>query len=102
MANKHSPAPWTVTSESRGGRYITVKAADGRTVARVPFSSEAEGEAGTATDAGDADVIAAAPKLVALMRTLVDRRVNYEDFGAALAEGRALVAALPAPKGSAT
>ena len=62
----HTLGPWAVTGESRAGRYITVKAASGRTVARVMFSSEAEGEAGTATDAHDAALIAAAPEMLDL------------------------------------
>jgi hypothetical protein len=35
---RHSPGPWRISSLSETGRYITVKAANGRTVARVPYN----------------------------------------------------------------
>jgi hypothetical protein len=54
---------WAVTGQSDGGRYIIVKSTTGRTVARVPFSTDKEAEAGAATDASDADLIAAAPAM---------------------------------------
>lgn len=60
----HSGDHWKVTGQSEGGRYITVKADTGRTVARVPWNTEKEVGAGIDTDNDDARLIAAAPDLL--------------------------------------
>ena len=36
----HSPGPWRIHWKSQSGPYLTIKAADGRTVARVPRNPE--------------------------------------------------------------
>lgn len=60
----HSRAPWKVTGQSEGGRYITVQAADGRVVARVPWNTEKQLEAGPATDNDDAVLISMSPEIL--------------------------------------
>ena len=75
---EHTKGPWIITGESEGGRYITVKGATGRTVARVPWSSPKEGEDMVATDDGDAKLIAAAPELLRAANALLD---NARDMG---------------------
>lgn len=49
---------------TEGGRYITVRGANGHTVARVPWSSDTAGERGEATDHNDALLIALAPEML--------------------------------------
>jgi len=61
---KHSEAPWTVSGQSEGGRYIKVSDATGRTVARVPFTPEKEAGAGHANDYLNAQLISTAPDLL--------------------------------------
>lgn len=75
--------PWKVTGQSWGGRYIKVTDANGRTVARVPFSSDADGIDGTATDASDAALIAAAPDLLAVLTLIL--RDNSEGLSLTVA-----------------
>lgn len=67
---RHSPAPFRIAGQSEAGRYITVKAANGRTVARVPFSPQAEGEKGLAADHFDAHLFAAAPDMLTALRAV--------------------------------
>ena len=59
----HSPAPWHIHGQSESGRYITVKAANGRTVARVPFNRE-DTPLADCTDAQDALLTSLAPELL--------------------------------------
>jgi hypothetical protein len=59
----HSPGPWHIHGQSESGRYITVKAANGRTVARVPFNPENTPLA-ECTDALDALAISLLPELL--------------------------------------
>lgn len=66
----HSLAPWRVHGQSETGRYITVKAANGRTVARVPWNGENTPLA-ECTDARDALTIALAPELLAALEDMV-------------------------------
>ncbi len=66
----HSPPPWRVHGQSETGRYITVKAANGRTVARVPFNRENTPLA-ECTDAGDALLISLAPELLNALEDMV-------------------------------
>jgi hypothetical protein len=66
----HSPAPWRVHSQSGTGRYITVKARNGRTVARVPWNV-ANTPLAECTDARDALTIALAPELLASLEDMV-------------------------------
>lgn len=66
----HSPAPWRVHSQSGTGRYITVKARNGRTVARVPWNV-ANTPLAECTDARDALTIALAPELLAALEDMV-------------------------------
>lgn len=68
--NSHTAGPWTKASQSEGGRYITIKAANGRTVARVPFNTEREAERGEITDDSDADLIASSPDLLTALETI--------------------------------
>ena len=73
----HTPGPWTVTGQSEGGRYITVKAANRRTVARVPFSVVTdETPLEEITDAADANLIAAAPDMLAELEAVAIRLEN--------------------------
>jgi len=67
---RFTPGPWAVTGQSDAGRYIVVKAANGRTVARVPFSRE-NLPLSEITDASDAALIAAAPDLYAALEFAV-------------------------------
>ena len=83
----HSPAPWRVHGQSETGRYITVKAANGRTVARVPWNGEKTPLA-ECTDARDALTIALAPELLAALEDMV-----------ALVQERFEAAALPEDEG---
>ena len=62
----HSPAPWHIHGQSESGRYITVKAANGRTVARVPFNRE-DTPLADCTDAQDALLTSLAPELLAAL-----------------------------------
>ena len=66
----HSPAPWHIQGQSESGRYITVKASNGRTVARVPFNRE-DTPLAECTDARDALTIALAPELLAALEDMV-------------------------------
>lgn len=60
----HSEGPWTVTGQSEAGRYITVKAANGRVVARVPWTTDKQLEQGPATDNDDAVLISMSPEML--------------------------------------
>lgn len=69
----HTPGPWQVTGQAESARYIVVRAVmsngkPGRIVARVPFNKEGDV---VYTDASDANLIAAAPDLLAALRDLV-------------------------------
>lgn len=78
----HSPGPWRVHGQSESGRYITVKAANGRTVARVPFNPE-NTPLSECTDASDAHLIAAAPVLLAALLLCQKRllqNVSHPEF----------------------
>jgi hypothetical protein len=66
----HSPGPWRIHSQSESGRYITVKAANGRTVARVPFNPE-NTPLPECTDARDALVISLLPEMLAALQDVV-------------------------------
>ena len=66
----HSPAPWRVHGQSETSRYITVKAANGRTLARVPWNGE-NTPLEECTDARDALTIALAPELLAALEDMV-------------------------------
>ena len=66
----HSPAPWHIHGQSESGRYITVKAANGRTVARVPFNRE-DTPLAECTDAQDALLTSLAPELPAALEDMV-------------------------------
>lgn len=66
----HSPAPWHIHGQSESGRYITVKAANGRTVARVPFNRE-DTPLADCTDARDALLTSLAPELLAALQDMV-------------------------------
>lgn len=65
----HSPGPWRISGQSVSGRYITVKAANGRTVARVPFNPE-NTPLPECTDARDALVISLLPELLAALQDM--------------------------------
>lgn len=67
---QHSQGPFKVAGQSEGGRYIKITSASGRTVARVPFNTENEVEAGIITDAGDAALLAASPTMLDALYTL--------------------------------
>ena len=77
---KHTPGPYRIAGESVAGRYITIKAATGRIVARVPFSSPAQGDKGIATDHYDAVLLAATPEMLA---ALEEALVVLQDAAAA-------------------
>jgi hypothetical protein len=66
----HSPAPWRVRGQSQTGRHITVTAANGRTVALVPWDAPYTPVA-ECTDARDAMTIALAPELLAALEDMV-------------------------------
>ena len=66
----HSPGPWRISGQSESGRYITVKAANGRTVARVPFNSE-NTPLPECTDATDALIVSLAPEMLAALEDMV-------------------------------
>lgn len=66
----HSPAPWHIHGQSESGRYITVKAANGRTVARVPFNPE-NTPLPECTDARDALVISLLPEMLVALQDMV-------------------------------
>lgn len=59
----HSPGPWRISGQSESGRYITAKAANGRTVARVPFNPE-NTPLTECTDARDALMISLLPEML--------------------------------------
>ena len=63
MSTTFSPPPWEVSGQSEAARYIRVTDSNGRTVARIPWSSDADGEAGTANDNDNAVLIAQAPAM---------------------------------------
>ena len=63
MNTTFSPPPWEVSGQSEAARYIRVTDANGRTVARIPWSSDADGTAGTANDNDNAVLIAQAPAM---------------------------------------
>ena len=74
----HSPAPWRVHSQALGS-YITVKAANGRTVARVPWNGENTPLA-ECTDARDALTISLAPELLAALEDMVALAIKMGDL----------------------
>ena len=84
MNTKHTPGPWRTTRQSVDGRYIEVS---GRShpIARVMWSTDQAGEAGTVEDHAHARLIAAAPETAA-------ERGRLKEVNAALVE--ALVATL--------
>jgi len=66
----HSPAPWRVRGQSQTGRHITVTAANGRTVALVPWDAPYTPVA-ECTDARDALLISLAPELLNALEDMV-------------------------------
>lgn len=70
MQSNFAQGPWSITGQSDAGGYITIKAASGRTVARVPFSREGA-HLSEITDASDAALIAAAPDMFAALSQIV-------------------------------
>ena len=74
----HSPAPWRVHGQALGS-YITVKAANGRTVARVPWNGENTPLA-ECTDARDALTIALAPEALDALQDALDALQSARDF----------------------
>jgi hypothetical protein len=80
---RFAPGPWRVTGQSEGGRYITVKAHNGRTVARVPWNTDKEAEANQATDDSDAKLIAKAPEMHGLLEAIREynrQGLNHWDY----------------------
>jgi hypothetical protein len=75
----HSPAPWRVHGQSETGRYITVKAANGRTVARVPWNGENTPLA-ECTDARDALAISLAPQALSALEDALDALKSAKNF----------------------
>ena len=75
----HSPAPWHIHGQSESGRYITVKAANGRTVARVPFNAENTPLADY-TDAQDALLTSLAPELLAALEEMTALAIQLGNF----------------------
>lgn len=57
---KHTPTPWAIDPATSERGQITIKSANGMTVARVPFATEKQLEAGLRNDDGDAKLIVAA------------------------------------------
>lgn len=98
MYTKFTPGPWAVTGQSDAGRYITVKAANGRTVARIPFSRE-NAPLSEITDASDADLIAAAPDLFEAISKLLAYAPNDSEDEVMNARLMACVAALRKARG---
>jgi len=89
----HSPGPWRVHGQSESGRYITVKAANGRTVARVPWNSE-NTPLCECTDASDALIISLAPGMLAALEDMVVCFGGHSDALARenLAQAKAIIA----------
>lgn len=89
----HSPGPWRISGQSESGRYITVKAANGRTVARVPFNPE-NTPLSECTDASDALITSLAPELLAALEDMVTCFGGHSDALARehLAQARAIIA----------
>ena len=75
----HSPAPWRIQGQSESGRYITVKAANGRTVARVPFNRN-DTPLAELTDAQDALAISLAPEALDALQDALDALQRAKDF----------------------
>lgn len=88
----HSPAPFSVTGQSDGGKYIKVADAKGRLVAKVPFSPK-NAAFRDITDADDAKLFAAAPRLLAAARMVLahDREPTSGLMGKMIADLRAAV-----------
>ena len=88
-----TPGPWDNPSQSEAGRYITIKAANGRTVARVIWSRASDPHP---TDAGDARLIAAAPDLYAALEAaladLEESDRHYKTFSPSVKRVRAALA----------
>ena len=87
MSN-HTAGPWSVTSQSEAGRYISVTAPhpekNGRkTICRVPFSSDP----GPYSDDADARLIAAAPELLAALKDLVSEADQMAKTSSLLSRG---------------
>lgn len=61
------PQTWYIAGQSEGGRYITVKAKDAKTVCRVPFSNPDDP---FPDDHDRALLIAAAPDMLAALETI--------------------------------
>lgn len=73
MRKGWTPGSWRVAGQSEGGRYITVKADGGRVVARVPWNTDRQmAELQDATDAADAQLVAAAPMLAEVVQEALD------------------------------
>lgn len=80
MFNKdHTPGPWVKSGQSEAGRYITIKASGGRTVARVLWNTEREADLGIETDDADANLIAAAPHLLTALEKIASIRLAFPD-----------------------
>lgn len=71
-------APWHIAGQSEASRYITVKAASGRTVARIPWNRP-ETPLSECTDAGTARLIAAAPDMAETIRDLLALHIAHHN-----------------------
>ena len=64
----HAPAPWSVVPQHDAVPYLTIKATSGRTVARVWHRPGTLRPRGADTARADAQLIVAAPALLAALR----------------------------------
>ena len=78
---KYTGKKWEITGESETGRYITIKADTGRTVARVPWCPDNPEGNDLESDHYDALLIAQAPKLLEALRQLLIGVTNSSDPG---------------------
>lgn len=73
---EHTPGPWH-TEEGSYGHYVKVVDPTGRTVARIPWGGN---------DGGNAELIAAAPELLAALEAALPMIDGYREGSASVCE----------------
>jgi hypothetical protein len=66
----HSPGPWRICGPSKTSVYTTIKAADGRTVARIGLRNPQNAPRTDRTDTNNALVISLLPELLAALEDM--------------------------------
>ena len=83
MKTKHTQGPWD-TEDNDVSRYIKIVSPEGKTIARIPWTSEKESDKhnGLCPDHYDAKLIASAPELLHILNQLATKAFRKDNVPA--------------------